>query len=71
MISHDETPPDLKKAPPPLTDADPCGLRPYQHTPLRDVPVSFFEWMVLQQQYAPRVSRGTQWLRVMQWIRNR
>jgi hypothetical protein len=71
MNQYDDTPPDFKKAPRQLTDADPCGLKPYVNTPLRDVPVSYFEWMVLQQQYAPRVNRGTQWLRVMEWIKRR
>lgn len=65
--------PDFKASPalPPLKDSDQCGLRPYTHTPLKDVPVSYFEWMVLQQQYAPRVSRGMQWMRVMEWIKRR
>jgi hypothetical protein len=63
--------PDLSQVPPPLTDNDMCGLSPYIRTPLKEVPVSYFEWMVLQTQYASRVSRSPQWHRVMDWIRRR
>ncbi len=61
----------FESARPPLTDDDPCGLSPYVETPLRDVPIGYFEWMVRKTAEAPRVYHGIQWVRVMQWIKSK
>lgn len=56
--------------PPPLTPDDLCGIgRDWKHVKLRDVPTSFFEYMLKVQREYPRVYRGQQWLRVMEYIK--
>jgi hypothetical protein len=55
---------------PPLTDNDPCGLGKHADTLIKDVPISYFEWMVQQEIDKPlTLHRSRQWQRVMAYIR--
>lgn len=55
---------------PPLTDDDNCGIGQYANTPLKDVPFSFFEWMVHKEIEGLHLSRSKQWVRVIQYIKS-
>lgn len=70
-IVDDRSLPDLSAAPSPLSDDDPCGIGIHKDTPLREVPISYFAWMVRQQAEYPRESRSPQWIRVIQYIRSK
>lgn len=62
---------DRDRIPPPLTDDCCCGIGKYVYVPLKDVPISFFEWMVRITQEAPRVARSPQWTRVLKYIHSK
>lgn len=62
---------DLSKAEKKLTDTDPMPFGRYKGVMMIDVPVSFYEWMVRTQNESPRTYRGTQWVRVMTWLRSK
>jgi len=69
--ASDTSIPDMSVALPPLTDECQIGFGPHRYMRLADVPVSFFVWMVKEQNEYPRVSRSTQWIRVMDWLRSK
>jgi hypothetical protein len=55
----------------PLQGSDLCGLGKFKNTPLSKVPESFFLWMIREQEEAPRVNRGWQWVRVLNYYKNK
>ena len=62
---------DLSKAENKLTDTDPMPFGRYKGVIMIEVPVSFYEWMVRTQNESPRTYHGTQWVRVMTWLRSK
>lgn len=58
----------FESAPKMLTPDDPCGIGKFANTPLKDVPMSFFEWMRESEKLNPRQWRGYKWLAVIIYL---
>lgn len=59
------------KTKPKLTDSDPIPIGRYKGTKMMDVPIGFYQWMVRIEKDAPRASKGSDWIRVMDWLRSK
>jgi uncharacterized protein (DUF3820 family) len=60
-----------EKTLPPLTDDCLMPIGKHKGKMMKDVPVEYYAWMVQEYKDAPRVSRGTGWLMVMEWIKSK
>jgi hypothetical protein len=58
----------FESAPKMLQPTDVCGIGKFKNTPLRDVPLTFFEWMREVERLYPRVYRGDRWLAVIKYL---
>jgi uncharacterized protein (DUF3820 family) len=63
--------PDLSEAPTPLTDDDVLGFGQYADTKLKDVPITYLQWMVQNEIDYPRSQRSKRWITVMNWIKSK